>query len=140
MQKDPQRDGHRILPESSESSEDSSSSSSEESEGAEEVPEPDQAAAGPFTLVTQDTIDGWRPGCDVWQNKKSKTLHLRAKGSTGQVFVCGRKLTEDFTDFNGRSVYSNAWKCKQCNISRPIKDVGAMASMLERITSKPKHA
>ena len=89
-----------------------------------------------FESVVTQTIDDWKPGCTVWQNRKTKTLHLQAEGSKGNTFICGRNRSEDCVDFSGRRVYSDSWKCKPCNIGRPVRDVDAMVTLFDRLKTK----
>ena len=78
------------------------------------------------------TAGSWKPGCDVYQNIRTRTLHLRVTGSGRETFVCGRKLTDDFVDYSTRRVFSEAWRCKQCDAGRPLRDIDGVAAALER--------
>ena len=69
------------------------------------------------------------PDLEIFQNPKTKSLHSRAKGSTGKL-ICGRSL-DNMKPFNGK-VFSSRWLCKQCTASKPLRDAGAMASFITK--------
>lgn len=69
------------------------------------------------------------PDLDIFQNPKTKSLHSRAKGSTGKL-ICGRSL-DNMKPFNGK-VFSSRWLCKQCTANKPLRDAGAMASFITK--------
>ena len=88
----------------------SSSSSGSESDGALEGEAPATGALKP--------VEEWRPGCDVYQNPKTKTLHLRAIGSTSNNFRVGdhlERIRKDLPDESFTLVSGNA-----SNVSRPV--------------------
>ena len=109
--------------ESSSSSDSSSSGSSDE--GASRVNysdfcPPDAEEVVPFASMGVD--------CDVFQNVKTKSLHARAKGSTGKL-ICGRSA-EGLAPFKDK-VWSRPWKCKQCMMYRPLRDASGIVSFLD---------
>ena len=109
--------------ESSSSSDSSSSGSSDE--GASRVNysdfcPPDAEEIVPFASMGVD--------CDVFQNVKTKSLHARAKGSTGKL-ICGRSA-EGLAPFKDK-VWSRPWKCKQCMMYRPLRDASGIVSFLD---------
>ena len=122
---------HDIESESSDSSSSSSSSSQTEDDVALEE--------STLTVPAQGNVDEWRTGCRIFQNKKTKTLHLQALGSTGNTFSCGRAIGPEFVEFRGGKIYVESWKCKQCNSSRPLRDSSAAADFLERLSKRRKH-
>ena len=69
------------------------------------------------------------PDLEIFQNPKTKSLHSRAKGSSGKL-TCGRSL-DNMKPFNGK-VFSNRWMCKQCTANRPLRDAGAMVNFLAK--------
>ena len=73
----------------------------------------------------------WKEGCTVFQNSKTKMLHLQAVGSSSKTLVCGRVLNDCMKDVTGKFIVSNGSRCKQCEAGRPIRDQGAMASFLD---------
>ena len=73
----------------------------------------------------------WKEGCSVFQNSKTKTLHLQAVGSSSKTLVCGRVLNESMIDVTGKFVIKNGSKCKQCDAGKPIRDQSAMATFLD---------
>ena len=74
------------------------------------------------------------PDLDVFQNPKTKSLHARAKGSTGKL-ICGRSL-DNMKTFEGK-VFSHRWMCKQCIAGRPVRDIGALNSFLAKKQGRP---
>ncbi|CAE7733938.1 unnamed protein product [Symbiodinium necroappetens] len=81
--------------------------------------------------ITQDAIPdvNMGPDLDLFQNPKTKSLHARAKGSTGKL-ICGRSL-DNMKTFQGK-VFSHRWMCKQCIAGRPVRDIGALNSFLAK--------
>ena len=92
------------------SSSSSSTSSSEESLG--EVA--DRQSSG--IVSAEAVVQNWKPKCDVFKNRKTKTLHLLPVGSTKATFLCGRRLTSDSIQFEG-TIFHDSWKCRQCDTS-----------------------
>ena len=70
----------------------------------------------------------WRDLCDVFQHKKTKTLHLLPKGEAS-AFVCGRKLSAGHEKFV-KLIYSDGWKCSQCERGRPVRTLENLADAL----------
>ena len=57
--------------------------------------------------------------------------HLFADGTTHNSFSCGVKLTSDYKQVDS-SKFLEFRKCKRCEIAKPLKDVGALASALKK--------
>ena len=113
-------DGHVIDQEAS----DSESESSVESDGETQY---ESFGKGESQEVIPPVSVG--PDLEIFQNPKTKSLHSRAKGSSGKL-TCGRSL-DDMKPLNGK-VFSNRWTCKQCTANRPLRDVGAMVNSLSK--------
>ena len=62
-------------------------------------------------------------------------MHLLPEGSEKLTFLCGRKKNDDTEAFTG-SIYSDGWKCKQCDANKPLRDVGAVASFMAKRAMK----
>ena len=73
----------------------------------------------------------WDPDFDMFQHSKSKIVHVRAAGSQQSSFSCGVKLTNEFEKVDEVD-FLIFRKCKRCSTSKPIKDVGALASALKK--------
>ena len=78
----------------------------------------------------------WKEGCSVFQNMKTKTLHLLPAG-VPKTFLCGRELNSDCEAFRSR-VFSSDWKCKQCDKGRPIRSVDGMCLAFDRALKRLK--
>ena len=78
----------------------------------------------------------WREGCSVFQNSKTKTLHLLPAG-VPTTFLCGRELNGDCGIFRSR-VFSSDWKCRQCDRGRPIRSVDGMCLAFDRALKRLK--
>ena len=78
----------------------------------------------------------WKEGCSVFQNMKTKTLHLLPAG-VPKTFLCGRELNSDCESFRSR-VFSNDWKCKQCDKGRPIRSIDGMCLAFDRALKRLK--
>ncbi|CAE7309134.1 unnamed protein product [Symbiodinium sp. CCMP2592] len=104
-----------------------SSSESESSGESEEETHYENFGAGEAQNAIPSVNMG--PDLDIFQNPKTKSLHSRAKGSTGKL-ICGRSL-DNMKPFTGK-VFSSRWLCKQCTAGRPLRDAGAMASFIAK--------
>ncbi|CAE7264068.1 unnamed protein product [Symbiodinium sp. CCMP2592] len=104
-----------------------SSSESESSGESEEETHYESFGAGEAQNAIPSVNMG--PDLDIFQNPKTKSLHSRAKGSTGKL-ICGRSL-DNMKPFSGK-VFSSRWLCKQCTAGRPLRDAGAMASFIAK--------
>ena len=78
----------------------------------------------------------WKEGCSVFQNMKTKTLHLLPAG-VPKTFLCGRELNADCEVFRSR-VFSNDWNCKQCDKGRPIRSIDGMCLAFDRALKRLK--
>ena len=98
----------------------------------------DEAAEAYEKLSSEGVMDkiipplGVAVDLDVFQNPKTRSLHTRAKGSTGPL-MCGRKA-EGMKPFSGK-VFSKHWICKQCEQARPLRDTSAVLSFLDKAAS-----
>ena len=62
-------------------------------------------------------------------------VHLVATGSSAEVFICGRRFTNDFERVD-RTVFHEVRTCKQCQSSKPLKDKGSLISALDSLRSR----
>ena len=79
----------------------------------------------------------WKPGCVVYQNRKTKTLHLLPIGSS-DLFLCGRKFGRDTAIFQG-GIQSLEWRCKQCDRGKPIRHVEGMVDAFDAALKRVKN-
>jgi len=79
----------------------------------------------------------WKPGCVVYQNRMTKTLHLLPLGSS-DLFLCGRKVGRDTMVFKG-GIQSSEWRCKQCDRGRPIRHVEGMVDAFDAALKRVKN-
>ena len=115
-------------------SEDSSSSSSSESDSVRElVAEEQETLHG--DPIAEPTV--WEPDVTMYQHKRSSIIHIMAAGTTNGKFSCGNKLTRDYVVVR-QVPFLELRKCKRCEVARPIKDVGALASALHKINNPPR--
>ena len=77
----------------------------------------------------------WKSGCYIYKNSKTKKLHLKADGSTGGVFLCGRQLTEDFFEFRC-VIATDSSKCKQCDGCKPLQSSDSVAHHIGQFLSR----
>ncbi|CAE7336762.1 unnamed protein product, partial [Symbiodinium sp. CCMP2592] len=116
-------------PGSSSSSESSSDSGSSDSE-IDEV----------LTASQADPTVGQRyhDRCPVYQQKNTRTLHLKPAGSSMERFICGRDITANHKPFTS-AVQAAHWRCKQCWKGKPIRDLGSLVHCLdERLKKIPR--
>ena len=110
------------------SSDSASDSSSEASSDGDEL-----VAAPGFTADVQSAP--WQPDVAFAIHKRSKTVHLVATGSSAEVFICGRRFTNDFERVD-RTGFHEVRTCKQCQSSKPLKDKGSLISALDSLRSR----
>ena len=105
----------------------SSSSTSSEEEAELRCPEPDgvKVVGGQASRP-----QSWRPDCSMYKHTRTQVVHLKALGSTSNSFVCGRKITADYTEINA-CAFLDVRKCRSCEGAKPIRDAGALLAAIE---------
>ena len=105
-----------------------SESSSTDSSSTEQNSQ-DEALPGLYNpLVTPEV---WNPHFKMFKHVRTQVVHLLADGTTHNSFSCGVKLTRDYKQVDS-SKFLEFRKCKRCEIAKPLKDVGALASALKK--------
>ena len=119
-----------------EASGDSSSSDSSSDSGSSDS-ELDEA----LTAFPADPPVGQRfhDRCPVYQQKSTKTFHLRPAGSSEERFICGREITTNHKPLTS-AVQAAHWRCKQCWRGKPIRDLGSLVHCLEERMKKVPRA
>jgi len=79
----------------------------------------------------------WKEGCVVYQHVKSKALHLYPEKDAVESFLCGRKISKAYKIFTS-PVYCNEWKCKQCNVGKPVRSYETAVAALDRAFKRHK--
>ena len=74
-------------------------------------------------------IREWDPNTSMYQNRKSKVVHVVADTSS---FSCGIQINSDYIKVN-RVPFLDIRRCKRCAAAKPIKTVGQLASALEKL-------
>ena len=114
------------------SSSSSSSSSEYENCALDDVTEKMVSAAVPEAAIAGVC---WKSECDLYRHNKTYTLHARAKGSDLPSFICGRKITSEFSRFTG-TIHSNAARCKQCDRGKSLRDPDAVAAYMDSLKAR----
>ena len=116
---------------------DDSSSSSDSDSSSEAAPGDEVAEKCMSRSPYHDQLQcfHWKDGCIVYKNDKTRKLHLRSMGSETGTFLCGRSITDEYTEFKG-TIVCDGWKCKQCDSCRPLHDVGSMIAHMDRWEAK----
>ena len=103
----------------------SSSSSSSSSTDSEVESEP-----GPH-LAPLDEPE-WRPECQIWQHRHSRTVHLLPLADVDKgYFVCGRAKSSAYFKFSGQPIV-NSLKCAQCDRGKTIRSTAQLVHVLEK--------
>ena len=109
------------------SSDESSSSSStyeSTSDGSDRL-----VADAAFTeSAAAGNAETWRPDCIMFEHKKTKVIHLQARGSSSGHFVCGRAPSNDHRQIE-RAFFFESRCCKQCASSKLLRDRGGHPSL-----------
>ena len=79
----------------------------------------------------------WKENCLVYQHVKSKALHLLPKDDNSDVFLCGRKNSAAYRLFNN-PIFQDSWKCKQCEVGKPIRSYETAIAALDRAVKRHK--
>ena len=107
----------------------SSSSSSSETE----VSDGEQDWVGdlcPELSKVVPTAKPVEPDLEFWKHPKTLTIHSFAAGSLKNNFSCGRKHTSDYVRIT-ESAFLSSRLCEVCRKSKPLRDVGALTSMID---------
>jgi len=95
---------------------------------------------GPGTSSDEDDLDcvdsmsaprQWAPDTTMYQNCKSKVVHVVAKGGAPS-FSCGVQITSGYKEI-AESAFLDIRRCRRCAIARPIKTVGQFASACKKM-------
>lgn len=120
------------------SAEDSSSSSTSSSDSDAEDCEMDDVAESLISAVVPSSarpaVD-WKPECDLYRHCRTLMLHAKAKGSALSSFICGRKLTTEFSRFTG-TIHSSSARCKQCDRGKSLRDTEAVAAFMDSLKAR----
>ena len=71
------------------------------------------------------------PDMEFWKNPKTLTIHSLAVGSLKTTFTCGRKHTSEYVRIT-ESAFLSSRLCEVCKKSKPLRDVGALTSMIDK--------
>ena len=79
----------------------------------------------------------WNPGCEVYQHRRTKTLHLLPAGCEG--FICGRRRTAEHRPYPG-PILCAAQQCAQCDGGKPIRSAVGIVEALDRAKARRRLA
>ena len=115
---------------------DSISESSSTDSSSDDQESHDEDISNPFDPVSAPEV--WNPNFKMYKHSRTQVVHLLADGTTHNSFSCGVKLTADYKQVDS-SRFLEFRKCKRCEVAKPLKDVGALASALkkQRLESMP---
>ena len=119
---------YKMAPIPEEASNSCSESSSTDSSDTEQSSEEDELQGLNDPLVTPEV---WNPHLKMFKHVRTQVVHLLADGATHNSFSCGVKPTPDYKQVDS-SKFLEFRKCKRCEIAKPLKDVGALASALKK--------
>ena len=109
------------------SSSSSSSSETEVSDGEQDW----VGDLGPELSKVVPTAKPVEPDLEFWKHPKTLTIHSFAAGSLKNIFSCGRKHTSDYVRVT-ESAFLSSRLCEVCRKSKPLRDVGALTSMIDK--------
>ena len=119
---------YRLSPIQEETHSSCSESSSTDSSSTEQNSQDDELPGLLNPLVTPEV---WNPNFKMFKHVRTQVVHLLADGTTHNSFSCGVKLTGDYKQVDA-SKFLDFRKCKRCEVAKPLKDVGALASALKK--------
>ena len=79
----------------------------------------------------------WKPGCEVFQHRRTKTLHLLPAGCEG--FICGRRKTAEHRPYSGPMLCA-AQQCAQCDGGKPTRSAVGIVEALDRAKARRRLA
>ena len=127
---------YRVAPDLDEVSNSISESSSTDSSSTEQTSH-DEELSGPYDPISAPEI--WNPNFKMYKHIRTQVVHLLADGTTHHSFSCGVKLSADYKEVDS-SRFLEFRKCKRCEIAKPLKDVGALASALKKQRLESTHS
>ena len=120
---------YKMAPVPEEASSSCSESSSTEYSDTEQSSQDDELPGLYDPIVTPEV---WNPLLfKMFKHVRTQVVHLLADGTTHNSFSCGVKLSPDYKQVDS-SKFLEFRKCKRCEIAKPLKDVGALASALKK--------
>jgi len=124
--------GSTSIQEPETSGQDEASESSSESDSEESSTSSDEDDVGGLDAVAAPRQ--WDPDTTMYQNRKSKIVHVVASGGAAS-FSCGIQITSDYQEIT-ESAFLDIRRCRRCATARPIKTVGQMASALKKLRQR----
>ena len=79
-----------------------------------------------------------RPHCVVYQQRRTRTLHLLPNGSNTNRFLCGRLVGDEHRIFSS-SIYLEKWKCRQCEGGKLLRDAGSLNAALDAALKRQRN-
>ena len=119
---------YQVAPDADEASNSTSESSSTDSSSTEQGSH-DEELSGPYDPISAPEV--WNPNFKMYKHIRTQVVHLLADGTTHHSFSCGVKLSADYKQVDS-SRFLEFRKCKRCEVAKPLKDVGALASALKK--------
>ena len=113
-----------------------SSSSSSSSSSGSDLDDALQASAEPVQRGPHPFHE--RPHCVVYQQRRTRTLHLLPNGSNTNRFLCGRLVGDEHRVFSS-SIYLEKWKCRQCEGGKPLRDAGSLNAALDAALKRQRN-
>ena len=111
-----------------------SSSSSSSSSSESEASEGEQDWVGELSHELSRAVPKAKPTApdmEFLKNPKTLIIHSLAIGSLKSTFTCGRKHTSDYVRIT-ESAFLSSRLCEVCKKSKPLRDVGALTSMIDK--------
>ena len=119
---------YQVAPDADEASDSISESSSTDS-SSDEQGSHDEELSGPYDPISAPEV--WNPNFKMYKHIRTQVVHLLADGTTHHSFSCGVRLSADYKQVDS-SRFLEFRKCKRCEVAKPLKDVGALASALKK--------
>ena len=107
------------------------SSSGSDSSSADEGPD-DEWVRGEDFRHPSSKPSTWKPEASMYKHVRTGVVHLLTAGNLEGSFVCGRALTGDHVEVTGVP-FLDLRKCKQCELGRPVRDIGSLNVALGQI-------
>ncbi len=113
----------------------SESDSSESSSGSESDSSVDEVINK--SLQHEQDVYRWKDGCDIYQHRKTKVLHLKPQLDPKNTFLCGRSLSAEHQLFKS-VIGMDKWRCRQCDSGKPVRSIEMAIHLIDKAVKRSR--
>ena len=113
----------------------SESDSSESTSGSESDSSVDEVIDK--SLQHEQDVYEWKDGCDIYQHRKTKVLHLKPRLDPKNTFLCGRALSAEHRLFKS-VIGMDKWRCRQCDSGKPVRSIEMAIHLIDKAVKRSR--